>query len=609
PEPASLAFLGGSDVVNHRIGDLSFLAGFGRLPGSDDSEALRMKTHLVFVHERLAQRPATAPELEARRAELLTYLDDYIALARTPENTALPFRNPVFLDHTGAICAVGYLIERSAGRALAETVASAFRHARLENIVLPELLEWVRDSGFTLDELASIQPAYSPPPLDSAWVTWVGPVASDQRAPDGPWRMTDDAGAVTTGAWKKGKLVGEWRRVSARGNVIGRGTFVRGRGGWTGLYDDGTTAAEGRYANNAPVGLWKIFYPSGRLAAAGAFRDGLRWGRWTFYHDVPALKRLATGVYRGYEAGTWEHHDAKGRRVASVWPTTEQRPGFAITWYDADGAVTSTAAVQNEHEHARYTVLWYPDGRPRAITFDEYVPAVAYFYPSGRLRAMRTTLPEAPDAPLGVATSRKRVQLERLASSARDRRRRGRFGGKFFRRLAKLLDQGLEQFGFNGDFDAQGRPLNRGKLAAHESELRAADSALGEIAFATTSAPTLYPACPAANSTEPSGLWPAFCRADDAETAAPTDTLRWLLRQRDTMVTAGFNYPHLDRIFDRAYATLVDKARLSTPEGAAPPGHFARPFQPFSNTLENEYSWTSWGPVLRRHGVRLKDVF
>ena len=47
------------DGANHRLGDDSFVARFGRSPGPGDSEALRMATHLEYVHAWLSARPAT----------------------------------------------------------------------------------------------------------------------------------------------------------------------------------------------------------------------------------------------------------------------------------------------------------------------------------------------------------------------------------------------------------------------------------------------------------------------------------------------------------------------------------------------------------------------
>jgi hypothetical protein len=143
--------------ANHHVGDDSFVARFGRPPTPADDEHVRMTVHLEFVRAWLATRAATRPELAARRAELLGYLDDYIARGATPVNAHLPWRTAVFIDDAGAICAVGYLIERSVGRALADRIAAAHRYDFLEDIAaaMPEVDAWIGSSGFTLDELAT----------------------------------------------------------------------------------------------------------------------------------------------------------------------------------------------------------------------------------------------------------------------------------------------------------------------------------------------------------------------------------------------------------------------------------------------------------------------
>ena len=155
--------------ANHHLGDQAFIAEFGRAP-TDHEEQLRIRTHFLAVRELLASRPATRPDLAEHRAKLLAHFDDYIAHGTTPRNAHLPWRTPVFIDDEGTICAVGYLIEQSAGRLVAAKIASHHRYAYLEEIVaaMPEVQRWVEQSGFTLEELASIQPGYEGPDIARA---------------------------------------------------------------------------------------------------------------------------------------------------------------------------------------------------------------------------------------------------------------------------------------------------------------------------------------------------------------------------------------------------------------------------------------------------------
>src|SRR5688572_5131449 len=80
------------DGANHRLGDDSFVARFGRAPVATDDEAVRMRVHLTFVRAKLGAAAAPRPELAKRRAEILGYLDEYIAKGTTPANAAVPVR-------------------------------------------------------------------------------------------------------------------------------------------------------------------------------------------------------------------------------------------------------------------------------------------------------------------------------------------------------------------------------------------------------------------------------------------------------------------------------------------------------------------------------------
>ena len=300
--------------ANHHLGDDSFVAAHGRAPREADPEKQRMTTHLVHVRKLLAARPATRPALAARRAELLGYLDDYIAKGITPANTHLPWRSPVFIDDRGAICAVGYLLERSVGRALPETIAREHRYEFLEDIAaaMPEVRAWIAGSGLTLVELASIQPAYSEPSANT-WVTWN---LVEHPREDGAY----DDGHGTNGTFRKNRMEGAWTVSDDKGVVVGKGTLQHGAGRWTSFYPDGKARlAEGRYVNNRAHGAWKFFHPSGNLAAEGRFVGGTRDGVWHFFYDTPKQTPIAIGKFgrRGWVRGKWRHFDARGALIAT----------------------------------------------------------------------------------------------------------------------------------------------------------------------------------------------------------------------------------------------------------------------------------------------------
>ena len=319
------------DGANHHLGDDSFVARFGRMPTAADGEKLRMRVHLEYVRDLLAARPATSPALEGRRTELLGYLGDYIAKGITPVNSYVPDRNPVFIDAEGNICAVGYLLERSVGRAVPDAIAKRHRLDYLEDIAAqePAVASWIASSGLTLDELASIQPGY-PGPEVMHLVGWLTGTENDHKTDDnwqdklgstlpddGPYRFDDD-GTRMDGKFKRKQMVGTWTR-KREGKLLGTGTFAAGTGTWKSFRIDGSRLAEGPFVNSHAHGEWKVFHPSGRLAAVGMMRKGARHGTWTFFYDDKASSKLAVGAFAKSETlGGWKHFDKAGKLIATV---------------------------------------------------------------------------------------------------------------------------------------------------------------------------------------------------------------------------------------------------------------------------------------------------
>ncbi|HYE96665.1 MAG TPA: hypothetical protein VD962_10685 [Rubricoccaceae bacterium] len=148
--------------INAVLGDASFVATFGRAPSAADGEELRIRTHLAHVEWLLRARDVSglSPEVRAERTRLLDALAAYREAGAFPRNTTQPGRTPVFIDEAGQICAVGYLIEQSDGRDAAERIAAAHRYDRIAEMPEALLRSWAGTHGFTLTELAMIQPEY-----------------------------------------------------------------------------------------------------------------------------------------------------------------------------------------------------------------------------------------------------------------------------------------------------------------------------------------------------------------------------------------------------------------------------------------------------------------
>jgi len=341
------------DGANHHLGDDSFVVRFGHAPRRADDEATRMHVHLAYVHELLAARAPTRPELAATRTRLLGYLAEYITAGTTPINSYVPWRSPVFIDAAGNICAVGYLIERSAGRDLAETIARDHRLEFLEDIAaaMPQVDGWIASSGFTLEELASIQPGYNGPDVQHV-EGWLLMAEDGQPIPieDGTFERKDGVGTLT-GRFANQRMTGKWTRVAGEGKVIGAGVFTRGAGRWRSTFLDGTRMAEGAYANNLPQGRWRFFHPSGRIAAEGSFAKGRRHGAWRFFHDTKQATPIAAGRFaHGAVAGTWRHFDQAGKLLASARHAPERSSGSDGGRY-ADGLLLSITPGTNDVTH------------------------------------------------------------------------------------------------------------------------------------------------------------------------------------------------------------------------------------------------------------------
>jgi hypothetical protein len=334
---------GARDGANHHAGDDSFVAAYGREPKPGDGEKLRMHTHFTYVRAWLASRPATRPELAEKRRRLLAYFDEYIAHGITPRNTEVPKRNPVFIDHRGQICAVGYLIERTAGRAFAERIAAEHRNDYLEDIAaaMPEVREWVAASGFTLTELATMQPGYEAE--ISAYRPWA---LNEAPPPDGAY--SSESGFK--GTMHHGHMEGEWTHT-VNGKVVGSGEFVHGAGKWRSEYPNGKLLATGHYVGDLPHGPWKLFHASGMLAAEGHFKHGQRDGTWRFYYDSPHKTVISTGAFsKGEYVGKWKHYDPKGKLFAIAGTSiTEEWKQAGLAFY-FDVIPTGDGVKHQRHE-------------------------------------------------------------------------------------------------------------------------------------------------------------------------------------------------------------------------------------------------------------------
>lgn len=161
----SIAFFSSSekDSINPVIGNASYWSVFGHSPQNETCDSTRIATHLSYAHQLLLENTLDQAdsEIKNKRLALLNLLDEYIQRGKFPINSAKEGRAPCFIDEFGTICAVGYLVEQTAGTALAEHINKNHQYDFIEDINIIELDQWIAQSGFSEREIAMIQPTYA----------------------------------------------------------------------------------------------------------------------------------------------------------------------------------------------------------------------------------------------------------------------------------------------------------------------------------------------------------------------------------------------------------------------------------------------------------------
>lgn len=150
--------------VNAILGDVSYEAKFGQKPDETTNEVLRIQTHLEYVENVLRKRDVSSLDASTQRnrAKLLDLLHVYWTRGVFPQNTAYPDqRKPCFIDEEGNICAVGYLVQETAGRQVAESINAKHQYKELLAMNDAQVDAWVQTSGLTKEECAMIQPTYN----------------------------------------------------------------------------------------------------------------------------------------------------------------------------------------------------------------------------------------------------------------------------------------------------------------------------------------------------------------------------------------------------------------------------------------------------------------
>jgi hypothetical protein len=182
----------------------------------DPASTRRIQTWLSHVERFLRQQDVShlSPLQRERRAVHLGHLQAYWRAGRFPHNHVTPGLAPVFIDEHGTACAVGQLLLQGGAAELAHQIAREQLLGRLPEIDSPALARWARENGFTLEELALIQPSYaahrssrevclSQPPIAyrdaGGWTsarTPLGVLVEHSRPGAYPWLMPGEDGEL-----------------------------------------------------------------------------------------------------------------------------------------------------------------------------------------------------------------------------------------------------------------------------------------------------------------------------------------------------------------------------------------------------------------------------
>jgi len=127
----------------------------------------RIQLHLHLVEKTLRQRDNThlSSQQKVNRVHHLDVLRSYADNGIFPKNIYHSKRQPYFVDHLGTACAVGHLVRESGEKELVDLITKQDNYAYISDLVKYKKLSiWAEKNGFSLAELAWIQPGYPPIP-------------------------------------------------------------------------------------------------------------------------------------------------------------------------------------------------------------------------------------------------------------------------------------------------------------------------------------------------------------------------------------------------------------------------------------------------------------
>jgi hypothetical protein len=124
----------------------------------------RIAFHLNNVMHELENNLPEDPAKAQIKLKLIEELRTYTAQGIFPRNTLRLDTRPYFIDEFGNACAVGHLMIESGNEELALRIQEEHNNDFIPEIETTGVIDWADEFGFSLEELALIQPPAYPPP-------------------------------------------------------------------------------------------------------------------------------------------------------------------------------------------------------------------------------------------------------------------------------------------------------------------------------------------------------------------------------------------------------------------------------------------------------------
>ncbi len=246
---------------------------FETAPEVNENKAIQK--HLELVEQTLRKRSVVHLNAtqQKNRSQCLDLLRSYGNAGQFPQNSYLPYRNPVFIDKHNTFCAVGFLVKETGFESVSREISQKQNFAYVYEIQHEALPKWAEQYGFTLAELAWIQPGYPPmhptSSMDSGLGGTVYDILENPMYSDNIFACGDFSDKVSL--WYPGFAGYDWMQQAniGGGNVYAMATYSNGLPVIGGDFTTISGASVSHIAILAPTGMG--YLPMGSLS--GTVRD------------------------------------------------------------------------------------------------------------------------------------------------------------------------------------------------------------------------------------------------------------------------------------------------------------------------------------------------